>query len=263
MSIASNKQTWPAVTARPEGNASSVVKRILRQGRYEAVNMLKNGEQLLVSMVIPVMVIIGVHTMGLLDTPEYSTIEIVTPGVLAIAVLSSAFTSQGIQTAFDRRYGVLRYLATTPLGSAGLVLGKAIAVLVTLIVQVIVIMTVAVFLGYPLGLQGILPSLVFLLLGAIAFTSLGLLIAGTLRPEATLAITNLLWVVLGAAGGTVFPLSEDGFMTPILQFLPSAALGDGLREALLNGGFATGPFIILLLWAAVITALTTKFYSWK
>ncbi len=263
MSLVDRTPKWPAVSERELGHAVPLLTRILRQGNYETVNMLRNGEQLLVSIVIPVLVLIGVHSMGLLDTPEHSTLDILTPGVLAIAVMSSAFTSQGIGTAFDRRYGVLRFLSTTPIGNAGLILGKAMAVLMILVVQLAVLLGVAVVLGYRPELTGILPAAVFLFVGALAFTSLGLLVAGTLRPEATLAITNLLWILLGAAGGSVFPLKDGGFFTPILQWLPSAALGDGMRAALLEGQWALLPLLIISLWAGAATALTVKFFSWK
>lgn len=263
MTVVDRTQTWPAVNEQQSGHAVPLLTRIFRQGIYETVNMLRNGEQLLVSIIIPVMVLIGVHSMGLLDTPEHTTLEILTPGVLAIAVMSSAFTSQGIGTAFDRRYGVLRFLSTTPIGNIGLILGKAMAVLLILLVQLIVLLGVAVVLGYRPEASGILPAAVFLIVGAIAFTSLGLFVAGTLRPEATLAITNLLWVLLGAAGGSVFPLKDGGFFTPVLQWLPSAALGDGLRAALLEGQWALLPLLIISLWAGLATALTVKFFSWK
>ncbi|MFC0580961.1 ABC transporter permease [Micrococcoides hystricis] len=263
MNSLQSTKTWSPVQQRPAGHSVSLAQRVFRQGLYETVNMLRNGEQLLVSIIIPVMVLIGVHTAGLLDTEEHSTLQILTPGVLAIAVMSSAFTSQGIGTAFDRRYGVLRFLSTTPIGNTGLIFGKAIAVMLILLIQLVVLLTVAFVLGYRPELGGILPGLVFLLIGAVAFTSLGLLVAGTLRPEATLAITNLLWILLGAAGGSVFPLSQTGFLTPLLQWLPSAALGDGLRAALMDGQWALLPLLILSAWAAGATALTVKFFSWK
>lgn len=263
MTMVDRTPQWPAVQEHTSGHAVPVLTRILRQGVYETMNMLRNGEQLLVSIIIPVMVLIGVHSMGMLDTAELSTLDILTPGVLTIAVMSSAFTSQGIGTAFDRRYGVLRFLSTTPIGNTGLILGKAMAVLMVLVVQLIVLLGVAMALGYRLQLAGTLPAAVFLFIGAIAFTSLGLLVAGTLRPEATLAITNLLWILLGAAGGSVFPLREDGFLTPLLQWLPSAALGDGMRVALLEGQWALLPLLIISLWAGAATALTVKFFSWK
>lgn len=176
----------------PEGNAQPLISRVLAQGRYETVTALRNGEQLLVSIILPLLALFGTVWTGLLDTHETRGIDIAVPGVLALAVLSSAFTGQGIATSFERRYGVLAYLSTTPLGPAGLLLGKALSVLALLVVQVSVIGGVGLALGWRPDLAGLPWTILFLACGAGAFTALGLLIAGTTKPEATLALTNLL-----------------------------------------------------------------------
>lgn len=109
-------------------SASSAAGRVLAQGRYEAGILLRNGEQLLVSLVLPLIALVAlVHSpYPELDEPR---IAVVAPGVLALVVVSTAFTGQAIQTGFDRRYGVLRLLGTTPLGRGGLLAGKGLAVL--------------------------------------------------------------------------------------------------------------------------------------
>ena len=179
-------------------HSATLFSKVLAQGRYETRITITNGEQLLVSIILPLLALGALHFTSLLDEPGGpSTITIATPGILALAVLSSGLTGQGIATGFDRRYGVLQYLATTPLGPSGLLLGKVVAVLMVQATQVIVISGVALLLGWSpagsgIGIAGVHYP------GAWTFTALGLLIAGTVRPEATLALTNLLWVILGA-----------------------------------------------------------------
>lgn len=247
----------------PGGHAQSLPRRVIAQGRYETLTALRNGEQLLVSIILPLLALFGTVWTGLLDTPQTRGIDIAVPGVLALAVLSSAFTGQGIATAFERRYGVLAYLSTTPLGPAGLLLGKAVSVLVLLCVQVAVIGGVGLALGWRPGLTGLPWTVLFLVCGAAAFTALGLLIAGTTKPEATLALTNLLWVLLGALGGSVLPVPDAGVWSVLASFLPSAALGDGLRAALMDGSLDGPALLVLLGWSALATLAAVRWFRWR
>jgi ABC-2 type transport system permease protein len=251
------------LTPVKQPHSASLWSKVLAQGRYETRVTVTNGEQLLVSIILPLLALAGLYFTGLFDSPGGpSTIDIATPGVLALSVLSSGLTGQGIATGFDRRYGVLQYLATTPLGPIGLLLGKVVAVLMVQTTQLVVIGTVAVLMGWSPEISGIGYALIFILLGATAFTALGLLIAGTVRPEATLAITNISWVVLGALGGVVFPVAEFTGSV-IIDFLPSAALGNGLRAALLEGTFDLGSCVILALWAVVFSLGTIRWFKWR
>src|SRR6478736_6279563 len=187
---------------------ASLLRRILLQGQYETVTMLRNGEQLILAVVLPLLALVGLTVTPFLDGMGSSRINVAVPGILALCAMSTAFTGQGIATGFDRRYGVLRFLSSTPLGRTGLIVGKILAVLAVLVVQVLVVTAVALPMGWRPEAAGLLPALLLLVLGAAAFTSLGLLVAGTVRPEATLAITNLLWILLGALGGIVIPMQR-------------------------------------------------------
>ena len=157
---------------------------------------------------MPVLVLVGLtKATGIdLDTDGASRIDFLTPGVLALAVMTTSFTSQAIASSFDRRNGVLRLLSTTPLGRGGLLAGKVLGVLVVEVVQVVVI-------GADRAAARLAPGprraccspLVAIVLGTAAFTSLALLVAGTLRAEAVLAVANLLLLVLAVAGGVIVP----------------------------------------------------------
>lgn len=248
----------------PEGNAAPQVARILRHGGYETRAMLRNGEQLVLAVVLPVMALFGLAFTDLIDGVADRRIDAAAPGVLALCVMSTAFTGQGIATGFDRRYGVLRFLSTTPLGRAGLVFGKAIAVVAVLLVQLVVVGGTALAMGWRPVPAGIPLGLFLLLLGAAAFTALGLWIAGTVRPEATLAITNLVWVLLAAAGGILIPGTRlPGAMQSVVDLLPSAALGDALRAALIEGRLDGAALVILLVWALLAGFAATRWFKWN
>ncbi|WP_207344414.1 ABC transporter permease [Arthrobacter sp. E3] len=248
----------------PAGQAASLTSRILNQGKYEAATMLRNGEQLVLMVVMPLLGLVALVATPLLDGMGHPRVAIAAPGILALCALSTAFTGQGIATGFDRRYGVLRFLSTTPLGKAGLIAGKVLAVLVALALQVALISMVAVFMGWRPPLAGVLLGIPLLVLGAAAFTALGLLIAGTVRPEATLAITNLGWILFAALGGIVLPAGKfSSALEGFVQWLPSGALGNLMRAALIDSRLDVWGLIVLLAWAAVASFAAVKWFKWN
>ncbi len=237
--------------------------RVIEQGRYETMAMLRNGEQLMLNIIFPVMALIALRFTGLID--EYansvgvSRMDAAVPGVLALCVISTALSGQGIATGFDRRYGVLRFLATTPLGRNGLIMGKCIAVLVVVAIQ----FTLVAALGYGLGWRpdaiAVSRSIITMLMGAGAFTALGLLIAGTVRAEATLAIVNIAWVILAGAGGVVFPLkSFPDWYAGVVAWSPSAVRGNFIQHQWL-----ADPHWVLIVWTVVIGFIASRKFKWS
>jgi ABC-2 type transport system permease protein len=239
---------------------------VLAQAGWDARTMLRNGEQLLLTLVLPVLVLVGLSTTTVVEltVPSgHARVDVVTPGVLALAVMSTSFTGQAIGTGFDRRAGVLRLLGTTPLGRDGLLVGRVLAVLGVQVVQIAVLGGVALALGWQPAAGGLAPAALAVVLGTAAFTALGLLLAGTLRAEAVLAVANLVWVLLLAGGGVVVPASElPGPLAAAAPWLPSGALGDALRTALLDGRADGGALLVLLLWTAVGSAACARWFRW-
>lgn len=238
--------------------------RVRAQGRYEAGTLLRNGEQLLVSVVLPVAVLIGLAVSTVPSLGPGRRIDVAVPGVLALAVVSTAFTGQAIATGFDRRYGVLRLLGASPLGRGGLLAGKALAVLAVVLLQTLVLSAIGVALGWRPHLPGVVGGLLLLGLGAWVWVSLALLLAGTLRVEGVLAVANLIWIALAAGGGLLVPTDRLGAVGAVDRFLPSGALGDALR-AVLQGhdGSLLLPVLVLLVWGIVGSWLTARFFRWS
>ncbi|GAA2162698.1 ABC transporter permease [Pedococcus bigeumensis] len=249
--------------AAPSAGPASPAARVLAQARFEATTLLRNGEQLLVAVLLPAAVLVGLVHARSISLGDGRRVDLAVPGVLALCVISSAFTGQAISTGFDRRYGVLRLLGVTPLGRTGLVLAKAVAVLAVIAVQVALIGALGAVLGWEPALRGIPAAVVALVLGTWAFTALALLLGGTLRAEGVLAVANLVWVALLGLGGVVVAGTElpDGFAA-VLTVLPSAALGDSLRAALVDGQAAPGAWLVLLGWAVGATLLARRFFRW-
>jgi ABC-2 type transport system permease protein len=240
---------------------------IATQARMESRLLLRNGEQLLIAIVIPVLVLVGLvgaaDSLGLdYDDP---VVDVVTPGVLALAVLSTSFTSLAIATGFERRYGVLKRLGTSPLPRSGLLAGKVLALLVVEVLQAAVISVVAQVLGWDPspGAAGLVGALLAMVLGTAAFAALGLLVAGVLRAEATLAVANLVYLLLLAGGAVVLPATAYGGFGDVASWLPSGALGEAMRDALLHGEVAWRHLAVLAGWAGAGSVVASRTFSWE
>ncbi|MGZ4495497.1 MAG: ABC transporter permease [Nocardioides sp.] len=254
-------------TFTPAPGAAPFGRMVLAQTRMETRLILRNGEQLLLAVVVPLLVLVG----GIEAAKHFnlhlshSPVDTLTPGVLALAVMSTSFTSLAIATGFERRYGVLKRLGSSPLPRSGLLAGKVGALLVVEAVQAVVIGVAAVLLGWSPtpGAIGVVGALLSALLGTAAFASLGLFVAGALRAEATLAVANLVYLLLMAGGGVVLPAGSYGGASGVLRLLPSGALGSAMRDSLIGGVVPLVPLLVLTVWSAVGTLLTARTFTWE
>lgn len=261
------KPTLDASLFTPAPGAAPMWRMIAAQAGMELRVMLRHGEQFLLTMVIPVLLLVGFSLVDVLDVGEGARVDALTPGVLALAIMSTSFTGLAIGTGFERRYGVLKRLGATPLSRFGLLAAKTIAVLGVQAIQITVLCVVALLLGWSPSLEpvGVLAVLALVLLATAAFSSLALLMAGTLRAEATLAGANLVYVLMLGLGGVLFPTSSfPGPMEQAVSVLPITALGSGLRAVLTDGSLpGLGAFAVLAAWTLVAGFLASRLFRWE
>jgi ABC-2 type transport system permease protein len=192
-------------------------------------------------------------------------VDLAVPRVLALAVLSSSFTSLAIATGFERRYGVIKRLGASPLSRTGLLAGKIGSVLAIQLIQLAVLIGAGFALGWnPVGgAAAVFGVILMVLCGTAAFASLGLLMAGVLRAEATLAAANLLYLLLLVGGAIITPVEEypEG-MQGVVRLLPSAALANGLANSTLEGVVPWAAALSLALWAGVLGYLVSRTFRW-
>jgi ABC-2 type transport system permease protein len=251
----------------PRPGGAPLPRQILAQASMESRLLLRNGEQLLIAVVVPLVVLVGgVKGGSHLSLKEaHPLVDIFTPGVLALAVMSTSFTSLAIATGFERRYGVIKRLGASPLPRSGLLAGKVLALLLVELLQIVVVGVIGLVLGWSPAGHGadVVGFVLAVVLGTAAFASLGLLVAGTLRAEATLAAANLIYLLLLAGGAVVLPLSAYGAFGHVARWLPSGALGEAMRTAFLDGTVSWRDLGVLLLWAVLGTGLTARTFKWE
>lgn len=225
----------------------------------------RRGENLLAIAVIPVAVLVFFASTSIVALPGGGTVDTLLPGSIALAIIAAGLVNLGIATAYERSYGVLKRLGGSPLGRPGLVAAKIVAVGAIVAIQVVALLAVAAgLLGWRPG-PDTSPLIVVgaAALGAVTFAALGLLLAGTLRAEAVLALANGLFLVALLVGGILVPASAlPGPLASVAAVLPSAALADLLQVGLGGGGDGLLPAAILLAWAIVAVALAARWFRW-
>jgi ABC-2 type transport system permease protein len=217
---------------------------------------------LLLTMIIPIALLIIFAKAPISDVPK-PRIDFVMPGILGLAVMSTAFTGQAIGTGFERRYGVLRRLSTTPLSRSGLLGAKTAAVLLVEALQVALLCAIGAALGWdPHGNVGDVAGV--LVIGTACFSALGLLMAGSLRAEATLAGANLLYLVQLGLGGVAFPLSDfSSGQRHLVELLPLGAVSDALHHVVNRGlGVPLHDWLTVAVWTLAGATAATRWFKW-
>ncbi len=255
-----------------DGRAAPAWRATLAQAAMELRLTARRGENLLVTLVIPVVLLVFFASVPVLPAGTGAAsgtrpIDTLLPGILALAIISTSLVNLGIATAYERSYGVLKRLGGSPLPRGGLIVAKMLTVLLIEVVQFALLGGIAVgaFAWAP-GAGSSAPIVVAaLLLGTLAFAGLGLLMAGTLRAEATLAGANGLYLAFLLVGGIVVPVDRlPGILADLARVLPAAALSDALRIGLGGAtGDATGALAILAGWGVVAAGLAARRFRWE
>ncbi|MGE2726769.1 ABC transporter permease [Mycolicibacterium pulveris] len=250
---------FAAGTFTPDPRPAAVSKMLAAQFGLELRLLLRNGEQLLLTMFIPITLLIGliVLPLGSFGPDRAGTFV---PAIMALAVISTAFTGQAIAVAFDRRYGALKRLGATALPVWGIIAGKSLAVVAVVFLQSIVLGGIGFALGWRPELAGLALGAAVIALGTAGFAALGLLLGGTLRAEIVLAVANLLWFVFAGLGA----LTLEGGMVPqavqwVARLTPSGALTEALSQAMTVSVDWFG-LLVLAAWGLVAALCALRWF---
>lgn len=245
---------------------ASPVAATIAQAAMELRLTTRRSENVLVTAIVPAVVLVFFASIDVLPASAGRPIDFLLPGSLALAIVATSLVSLGIATAYERNYGVLKRLGGSPLTRANLVAAKIGAVLVVELAQVVLLMAIAwLVLGWtPAPATAPLLLIGVVVLGTLAFAGLGLLLAGALRAEATLALANALFIASLLLGGIILPIDQlPAPLADLAGLLPAAALSDAFRASLGSGGGVIRPLVILGAWTAGSVALTVRTFRWE
>ena len=234
---------------------------VLTQVRAEARLTARRGENLLAMIGVPAAALVF---FGTIQPPAVRDPRTMLPGVLALAIVASGLVNLGIATAYERGYGVLKRLGGSPLGRAGLLMAKLVVVGAIAIAQIGALIGIAgvLFAGVPVDTSW-LAVLVTTLIGAGTFAALGLLLAGTTRPDATLVLANTLFLVALLVGGVLVPIGElPEPLGTIARLLPFGALADAFRASLGEGGSWPAAIVVVAIWGIVALVAAARTFRW-
>jgi ABC-2 type transport system permease protein len=254
-------------TATTSNKAASLGRQILNQTKFELLLTMRRGENILVTLIVPVLLLIFFASLNIVPPVDGSAINFLLPGILAIAIMAAGMVNLGIATAYERYYGVLKRLGGSPLPRSGLIIAKVISILILEIVQVILLVGVAIlfYRWHPIGSFPL--AILALAVGTIAFASLGLAMAGGLRAEMTLAGANALFLVFILLGGGILPLNHlPAPLAGFAQILPETALTQVLQASMAPGTVATAPlfaWIVLAVWAILTLVVAIRTFRWE
>lgn len=247
-------QLFPAGTFTPAPRPSSVARMLSAQYGLELKLLLRNGEQLLLTMFIPVTLLAGLSLLPLGNFPE-PRVAVFVPAIMALAVISTAFTGQAIAVAFDRRYGALKRLGATALPVWAIVAAKVLAVVSVVFLQALLLGGIGLALGWRPSPAGVALGALLIGLGTAVFVAMGLLLGGTLRAEVVLAVANLLWFVLAGFGAlTLESNTIPQALSWVARLTPSGALTEALSHAVSPSGTVSVDWFgiaVLAAWGAV------------
>lgn len=248
-------------TFAPAPGRAGLGRILRRQAAVEAGLILRRGETLAFNLLIPLAALLGIGLTDVVRLPTADRLGYVVPGVIGLAVMSTAFTGQAINTGYERGYGVLKRLGGSPLGRWGLLVAKTAGVVTVIAIQLALLAGVGVVLGWRPHVQQLGIALALVLLATAVFASFGLLLAGSMPPQATAGAATLVYLVLLVIGGVMFPAPDVGWLATAL---PLSALTDGLRASLTGGGgVPVAVWLALLGWAAVGIGASVRWFRWE
>ncbi len=256
---------FPPGTFAPDPRPNTVPAMLAAQYGLELKLLLRNGEQLLLTMFIPITLLAGLTLLPLGsfgDTPAVRAATFV-PLIMALAVIATAFTGQAIAVAFDRRYGALKRLGATALPVWGIITGKSLAVVTVVFLQAILLGVIGFALGWRPQPAGLGLGAAVIALGTAGFAALGLLLGGTLRAEIVLAVANLMWFVFG--GFAALTLETQTVPTAfrwVARLTPSGALTEALSQAMTVSTDWFG-VLVLLVWGAVAGLCALRWFRFS
>jgi len=249
-------------TFAPDPKPSDWSTMLAAQSRLELKLLLRNGEQLLLTMLIPVTMLIGLSLLPLGGTLGTHRVDKVAPAVMMVAVMSTAFTGQAIAVGFDRRYGALKRLGATALPRWGMIAGKSIAVSIVVVLQAMVLGLIGLALGWRPSPPGLVLGALVIALGTVMFAAMGLLLGGTLKAEIVLALANILWFIMLAIGSLVLTSDLPHTAQWLVRLVPSGALAHSLEQAV-RGVVDWFGVAVLAAWAAGLAWLATRLFRFS
>lgn len=207
-------------------------------------------------------------TERLVTVPGSRYIDWVVPGLLGMNIMGTGMWSVGFSVVQARVRKLLKRLMATPMQRSHYLLSHMASRLIFLVLEVGVLLGFAVLVfGVPVHGSWLLLA-AFCLVGAVAFSGLGLLVASRAQTiEGVSGLMNLVMVPMWVFSG-VFFASENfpDVMQPFIALLPLTALNQALRGVMIDGSGLTALWsqvAVLATWTILSFTAALRLFRWR
>ena len=225
----------------------------------------RDGEQLLLTLGLPLLFLVFFSQVDVLPVSGAEPIDFITPGIIVLALLSVAFVRPAISLGFDRSFGAIKRFAITPLKVSEFLVAKLLATFVLFSIQLALIAAIGAALGWRPTVQ--IQTVMALALGLIVFSSLAITLSSVIDGLTSLAVANTLYILLLLLSGLVFDLDRlPGTAASLARLLPTTALVELIRHQLTPETFAdpgSGPWLVLGVWAIGSVVAANRLFRWE
>lgn len=198
-------------------------------------------------------------------TGDVSYINFLVPGILGMSILFSS-TFAGLSVLWDREFGFLKEIMVAPVSRVSIVLGRIAGGATTTLIQAMFILGISFLMGFKItSVVSVFLALIFMVLIAVTFISLGLIFASKMRDIQGFSIVmNFVIFPLFFLSGALYPLENLPAFLRYLSLIDPLTYGvDGMRAALIGVSSLSivSNFIVMSIFSAIMIVLGAYFFE--
>jgi len=187
------------------------------------------------------------------------------PGMAAMTILFTGMFS-GLSVLWDRQYGFLKEIMVAPVSRVSIVIGRIVSGATTGVIQTYLLIFISILIGFRL--PPILPlfvSLIFMILMAFIFTSIGLIFASRMKDEQGFGlIMNFIVFPLLFLSGAFVPLNNFPLWVKIISYANPMTYGvEGLRHSLLGFSMISLPVCLTVMGSIAVLLIIIGAYFFE
>ncbi len=222
----------------------------------------RDGEQLLLTAGLPIVLLVLFGLVDVLPTGDMEPLDFLVPGILTMALLSSGFVRLAIALGFDRSFGAIERYAVSPVRVTDFLGSRAAVAALIGVVQVGVLFTIGVALGWRPTIHVLLPAVI--VLAMLCFFGLGLTLGSLAQGLRTLALANALYILLLLFSGLVFDLAElPAALAAVARLLPTSATADLVRSTTIGEAGDARAWLVLAAWSVIGPVAAVRWFRWR
>jgi ABC-2 type transport system permease protein len=236
-----------------------------RQFRFERRMFWRNPSAAFFNFALPLIFLFLIASVFGLNEKDR---EILIPGIAGMSVMTTTFTALAFNVTFLREQGILKRMRGTPLPPVSYFGGLIANAVTNAVVQVALVISIGHILYSVPWPHDWLELIVFVLLGVVAFASLGIAMAQLIPNfDSAAAYVNAVFLPMIFISGTFYETKHlPAVLDAIARILPLRHVIDGLRGAILPHSGLTNhveAIVVLTAWCVGGVFLSLRFFRWE